>query len=333
MQKSVIRYLCSLLLAGCLLLLPFGVVGAARLNDADWQSYAALLGLSPEEVRQTVGETPQSVDEGGWGFREAGFRLWFTHYRQGVAEQLFTDNRQLNFKGAKIGDDLAAFTAAWGTPVDQVPAIGVATFADGPYRVSVYYNRATKQTFAVYLYKLPGYPAVLSKAVFPENAAGIDFSWVPATIAERTPDAALECALAAAYGETPQAGGYRYVYRRIDLNDDGQPEVIVYPVGAAFRGNGGGSALVLTPSGDAYRLVTRLTLVRLPIIVSKETSNGWHNLIMEVSGGGVLGFFAELRFDGETYPANPSLAPAVPQGAKIIGTAILADSPEERIDR
>lgn len=67
------------------------------------------------------------------------------------------------------------------------------------------------------------------------------------------------------------------------------------------------------------------SLVNGPIIVSDKTSEGWHDLILYVSGGGAVAFYAKLQFDGASYPINPSMAPALSSEGPVLGMAILAD--------
>lgn len=71
--------------------------------------------------------------------------------------------------------------------------------------------------------------------------------------------------------------------------------------------------LVLAPEGASYRVITETTVTRLPIRVLSTKSNGWHDITVTVAGGGILiGYEAELSFDGKTYPSNPSVPPARP---------------------
>src|SRR5919199_4534738 len=46
----------------------------------------------------------------------------------------------------------------------------------------------------------------------------------------------------------------RYSYNRVDLNNDGRPEVVVYLVGSYTCGTGGCTTLIFTPRGQEYRL-------------------------------------------------------------------------------
>lgn len=124
----------------------------------------------------------------------------------------------------------------------------------------------------------------------------------------------------------------RYDYALRDLNGDGRPEALVY----AWRGledgqdvnlcGSGGcylAVLSLTPTG--YRVVSDISITRPPIHVLPSVSHGWHDISVLVAGGGILpGYRARLRFDGKTYPTNPSMTPAEPIKGKDQGTTVIA---------
>lgn len=110
-----------------------------------------------------------------------------------------------------------------------------------------------------------------------------------------------------------ELGETRYFDASTDLNGDRRPELIVYVLGPMACGTGGCPTLVFTPDDtDGYRLVTTISITRPPVRMSARTTNGWHNLIVHVAGGGATPHDAELAFDGRTYPANPSVPPARP---------------------
>ena len=46
---------------------------------------------------------------------------------------------------------------------------------------------------------------------------------------------------------------------------------------------------------------------------------------MYVSGGGIESFFAQIKYDGTTYPSNPSIQPKIMPGTKLEGIGIIAD--------
>lgn len=125
--------------------------------------------------------------------------------------------------------------------------------------------------------------------------------------------AALEAALRRALG--PDVGEVRYFSGRADLDGDGRAEVVAHVAGPLLCGTGGCPTLVLAPEGDGLRLVSEVTVSRPPVVAARERTNGWRDLAVGVGGGGAESGLARLRFDGEAYPPNPTVAPAEPAGA------------------
>jgi hypothetical protein len=70
------------------------------------------------------------------------------------------------------------------------------------------------------------------------------------------------------------------------------------------------------------RLVTDIKLTRPPTWVSSRGSEGWRNLIVHVSDGGIEAHESGLQFDGSTYPSNPTVPPAEP-AADLDGSEII----------
>lgn len=123
-----------------------------------------------------------------------------------------------------------------------------------------------------------------------------------------------------------QIGPYktRYIDVFTDLNGDGIPEVIVYLVSEGWCGSGGCCTLILAQKNSSYEIVTKISIVKPPVRVLDSTSNGWHNLAVWVHGGGFLpSYEAELRFNGKTYPSNPSMPPARHLTRKAAGKTVI----------
>ncbi len=117
----------------------------------------------------------------------------------------------------------------------------------------------------------------------------------------------------------------RYYYNKVDLNDDGNPEIFVYLVGSSVCGTGGCSGAIFKQEDKEYKLLSRFSLVRNPVIISNTKTNGYRDIIMHISGGGIESFFAQLKYDGTTYPSNPSIEPEINPNTKLEGIAIIAD--------
>jgi putative lipoprotein len=127
---------------------------------------------------------------------------------------------------------------------------------------------------------------------------------------------AIEAALREMYARGN--GEIRYFAAAINLDVEGYPEIIVHVVGDTVCGSGGWcDTLVFAPNGTAFRHVATIRSTRPPIRVSPVRSHDWRNLILTVSGGDGRPRDVELRYDGTSYPSNPTTAPAY-RDAKIV---------------
>lgn len=147
---------------------------------------------------------------------------------------------------------------------------------------------------------------------------------------ETVRDAKLEAAIIAALYEGDEKSArrdkVRYYYNRVDLNGDGQTEFLVYLFGSTWCGSAGCTALVFQTVESEYKLVTNISGVENPIIVSRQRTNGWDDLIAHVRWGEVgertvRDYFAVLHFDGKMYPDQFPGAP--PLGRQVRGVAYL----------
>lgn len=120
----------------------------------------------------------------------------------------------------------------------------------------------------------------------------------------------------------PEYGEVRYLYNKIDLNDDGKEETIVYLIGGYVSGSGGTTVLLLD---ENMKLKQEFTLMNNPILISNEKTKGFKNIIVPVYGGGEKFHFAELKYDGESYPSNPSMVIEKVEDTEVSGISIISD--------
>jgi hypothetical protein len=126
----------------------------------------------------------------------------------------------------------------------------------------------------------------------------------------------------------PDDESTRYLFTFVDLADDGKQEAIVYVAGRSWCGSGGCTTLVLARDAS-YKVVTKITITRLPIRVLPTKSHGWHDLAVWVQGGGnPRGYEAELSFDGKSYPSNPSVFPARRLRENLDGEIVVSSTDE-----
>jgi hypothetical protein len=120
------------------------------------------------------------------------------------------------------------------------------------------------------------------------------------------PESALVSAIREAYSDNDY-GDFRYFLKWFDLNGDGEPEAIVHTAGPRACGTGGCPTHIFLRREGGYNLVSTILLTRPLIIASQRRTHGWINLIVFVAGGGIMpGYYAELSFDGSTYPESAS---------------------------
>jgi hypothetical protein len=121
----------------------------------------------------------------------------------------------------------------------------------------------------------------------------------------------------------------RYYASFVSLSDRGKQDVVVYLTGRSWCGSGGCTTLILAPKGSSYRVVTRITISRPPIRVLATRSNGWHDISVQVQGGGIQpGYEVQLPFDGKTYPRNPSTPRARRLTEKVSGEVLVPPTSE-----
>ncbi|EIZ78883.1 hypothetical protein WSK_2426 [Novosphingobium sp. Rr 2-17] len=126
-----------------------------------------------------------------------------------------------------------------------------------------------------------------------------------AVVAEQTPEEWIRA-------NYKDLGEVRYAKAEADLDGDGSPEVLVYVGGSLLCGTGGCNLEVLKREGGELKRVSDISVVQLPVGVLDSKTNGWRDLAVSVSGGGVQSATMKLPFDGKTYADNPTVAPAAP---------------------
>ncbi|MGN6437200.1 MAG: hypothetical protein ACTHMM_11730 [Agriterribacter sp.] len=93
----------------------------------------------------------------------------------------------------------------------------------------------------------------------------------------------------------------KFIYSEADINGDGTSEIFVGMRGGYFCGNAGCTVYLLSHEGKE---ITRFTIVDGPIAVSTNRTKDWNDLIIPSRGVNYL-----VKFNGKTYPSNPSVQP------------------------
>lgn len=101
-------------------------------------------------------------------------------------------------------------------------------------------------------------------------------------------------------------------------------EQLVYVSGQRWCGSGGCTLLILEPTQSSFRVLGRVTIVRLPIRLLPSSESGHPDIAVRVQGGGVqIGYESVLSFKGTAYPNNPSIPPSR-RVKKNVGRTIIA---------
>lgn len=116
------------------------------------KNYAKLIGLSREEIIDVMEEEPTVIDEGGLEFSKAGIRVWFIEDGK-IVDQIFTQNIDIDFNGAKIGGNIEEFKKAFGKPSAEDTGSAYSNFDYEGLVLHLQYDPNTGEVFSVYLMK------------------------------------------------------------------------------------------------------------------------------------------------------------------------------------
>jgi hypothetical protein len=83
--------------------------------------------------------------------------------------------------------------------------------------------------------------------------------------------------------------------------------------------------LVFANKSNDFKLVSSISLVREPVTVSETKTKNWRDIIVHVSGGGGESKNVALKFNGSSYPANPSGLKPLATKAKVTGTEVFSE--------
>lgn len=124
------------------------------------------------------------------------------------------------------------------------------------------------------------------------------------------PNMVLEKAIVSSVKVT--SNGNRYMAFYEDINGGTNGEVLVYLWGPDFSSIGGDTLLVFNENNGEYSFISKTTTVNTPIIISNSKTNGFNDIIVYVTGGGIKnGFHTVLKNQDGRYPLNPSVQPKV----------------------
>lgn len=104
-----------------------------------------------------------------------------------------------------------------------------------------------------------------------------------------------------------------YDFERVDLNGDGRREGIVLfklPHTHWCGWDGCGMA-VFEATDDEFVPVATISNVRGPIYIPRTQNAGWRDIILRISGTNMPDKNIVMKFNGNSYPQSPMLAPTL----------------------
>ena len=111
-----------------------------------------------------------------------------------------------------------------------------------------------------------------------------------------------------------------YQTRLYDLNQDGIDDAVVLLSGMEWCGSGGCTLLVFKGlANGSFQPHSKMTVSSTPIYALSTQTQGWRDLSVYTRGLGQV----VLKFNGKSYPSNPSLATKYTANLKQVGNTLL----------
>lgn len=123
----------------------------------------------------------------------------------------------------------------------------------------------------------------------------------------------------------------RYLDAAVDLNADGQAEYLVYVSGGRACNTSGCPTLVFTHLASGFRLLSAIGPSLPPVGVTSTLSKGWRTLIVRAADRDGRPKSVELKFDGQTYPADPTGSSGRVKDTRDQGRIVINALPFERM--
>ncbi len=109
---------------------------------------------------------------------------------------------------------------------------------------------------------------------------------------------------------------FKITAARIDLNNDGRSEYVVWE--SSWAGSSGGGLWILEAKGNGFRKLFEGDTAWSPILLLDSNKTKWRKVAYLQAGGGLDELFYILRYNGGRYRAVESQA-TPPKGRVLIG--------------
>lgn len=156
-----------------------------------------------------------------------------------------------------------------------------------------------------------------------------DFSNVNFIESETIPNIFIENAIEKEFLLTPKRDKVNYLYNMVNLNTKNYNkkddyEVIVYLEGPKFCNERGGTAVILEKKNNQYIANSIISGIVPPIIICDNNNSVYKDLIVRFLNNGKYDFRV-LKYNGNSYPINPTKEYKLKNEDKIKGVAVISD--------
>jgi hypothetical protein len=97
------------------------------------------------------------------------------------------------------------------------------------------------------------------------------------------------------------ADDFVYAAKYIDLNGDGNEEVVVWIPEDDMGGTSGYPILILSKMASGYRKIMDIDQGWTPVIALRSKRNGWRDIVIQNGGGGAEWMYFIYKYNGKTY--------------------------------
>ncbi len=145
-------------------------------------------------------------------------------------------------------------------------------------------------------------------------AAGGPLLPLPDEIAVHDPDDGLFMDSVTSWLHSQKASSNsQYEFTRVDLDGDGRRDgiVLLQRPHQEWCMEYGCTMYIFKAHDEGFSYLSEISPIRGPLVVSEARTNGWRDIIANVSGRSADAKNVALKFDGASYPAQPAMQPAV----------------------
>lgn len=94
-----------------------------------------------------------------------------------------------------------------------------------------------------------------------------------------------------------------YAERRIDLNNDGKKEIVVWIPNSDLGGTSGYPIIIFSETKNGFQKLWD-EQAWTPIIALSSKTNGWRDVAFQIAGGGIEPHYEILQYNEKSYKSN-----------------------------